>query len=133
MQLERGHVLVAQQAAVGLHEGIDAMRDFAAIEEIAHCVDRGGAGSSRGQGFLFGGGHASQSAREIRLVEDLAGQRDAAVWEERLLGIGPQVEEAARARDGAGAHFIDGHAVGQFDGGLNLFRERLGPEIAQRD
>ena len=27
---------------------------------------------------------------------------------------------------------IDGHSVGQFDGGFNLFRERFGPEVAQR-
>ena len=52
--------------------------------------------------------------------------------QEGFLGIRPQIEEAARTCDGAGALLVDGHAVGQFDGGFNLFGERFGSEIAQR-
>ena len=41
LQLECRHVFISHQAVVGLHEGVDAVRDFAAIEEIADGVDGG--------------------------------------------------------------------------------------------
>jgi len=48
LQLECRHVFTAHETAVGLHKGIDLMRDFAAIEIIAHRVDRSHAAFTRG-------------------------------------------------------------------------------------
>ena len=131
LQVERRHVFVSQQPSVGFAERVDLMGDFAAVEVIAHGVDGGLAVGSFIQRGLLGGGHGAQGAGQIGLAENLARSGNVAVRREGALGIGPPFEESPRARDGTGAHFIDGHAVGEFHRGAGHLAERFGAELAQ--
>ena len=109
------------------------MRNIASIEVIANGIDGGGAAGARSERLFLGGGHGAQGSGQVRLMEDLAGQRHAAVGKEGFLRIRPEVEEAPRTRNGTRALFIDRDAVGKFDGRLNDLVERFSSEISQRD
>ena len=87
----------------------------------------------RGQRFLLGVHHGAQGARQIGLAEDLAGLRSAAVRAgRRACEVGPRSKKRRLRSIAHDAHFVDGQAVGQFDGGLHGFGERLGAVLAQR-
>ena len=131
--VEGGHVFVADQAAVRFGEGVDAVGDLAAVEEIAHGVDGLAAIGAGGRRALLGVGHAAEGARQVGLAEDVAGLRGTAVGQEGALAIGPRLQVFHAVDDGVDAHFVDGKAVGQFDGRLHDFGERFGAVLAQSD
>ena len=130
-QVERGHVLVAQQALICFREGVDFLGDFTTIEVIADRVDGLTTGLAGFQRLAFGVHHGSQCACGIGTPEELAGERDAAIRHEVALRIRPQFEEFLGVHDGHRAHFINGHAVGEFDGRFDDFGEGFVAKLAQ--
>src|SRR5215472_17446617 len=100
LEVEGGHILIAQESLVFAAEGVDAAGDVAAVEVVAHGVDRRDAGTAAGHGSLLDLGHGAQGASQIGLAEDLAGPRSVAAGKEDALGRGPPIEEAAAAVDG---------------------------------
>ena len=128
LELECGHIFVSQQAIVGAHKRVDAMRYFTAIEVVAYGVDGGGAASARGQRLFLGGSHGTQRPRQVGLTEDLARHGHAPIRKKRFLGIRPEIEEAARAGDGTGALLIDSYAIRELNGRFNHLVEGFGSD-----
>ena len=133
LQMECRHVFVPQKSIVGTHEGVDAVRDIAAIEEVPHGVDGYNSAGAACESLFLSGRHGPQGFRQVGLPENLAGHGNLSVRHERFFRIRPQIEEPAHAGDGAGAHFIDRQAVGQFDGRLDFLGKRFCPELPQRN
>src|SRR5207248_11743148 len=118
-EAERRHVLVAQQSAVRLRELVDLVGDFAAVEVIAHGVDRLRAAGAGGERFLLYGGHRAQGPGQIGLAEHLPRLPDAAVRQENAARARPGFEVLDAAGERVDSQLVEREAVGQLYGRLD--------------
>ena len=128
-----GEVVVGEHAARGAIGLRDPARDVAGVEGVAAGANRGDAVVTLRVRGLLGGHDRAQRAREVRLAEDLADLRDAAV---RVVGLRRPLVLLGRlplADEEVAEELVHREAVGELDRGRHHLLEAHRALLLERE
>ncbi len=113
--VERRQIVVGEHAAGGLVGVGDAMRDISGVERVAPGANRRHPVVRLRERRLVGGRDGTERPREVRLPEDLADLRHAAVRIVRLLRPLPLLGRLALAHEEIAEELVHREAVGELN------------------